>query len=127
MVRFSFVFLIVFVIGTLSVLRLDLATSVVPGWHTVIYPPWFLASVFQILWLGVTSAIYYFIDRKGKVVNRNLFLLHIILSLFVFVDSAYAFFENYYAGRIVKIAPYFLFLLGQFVFLIGILKAKKKS
>jgi hypothetical protein len=125
MIKYSFVFLILFTIGILSFLQPGLAFSVVPGWHTIILPPWFLASSLQILWLGVASAIYYFIEWKGKAVSQNVFRFHLFSSLFVFLDSAYAFFEDYYIGRIMIIIPYLLFLLGQFVFVIGVFKAKK--
>lgn len=127
MVRYSFLFLIVFIVGLLSAFSGQVTTSVVPGWHTTIYPPWFFVTVFQILWLGVASAIYFLIEKKGIVVHRKLFLLHIFLSLFVFLDNSYAFFNNYYVERVLVLVPFILFLLGQVIFIIGVLKAKASN
>lgn len=127
MVRYSFVFLIIFAIGILFLLRLDMATSVVPGWHSAIYMPWFFITLVQILWLGVISIIYFFVERSKKIINGNVTRLHIVLSLFVFVDNVYVFFDNYYATRIAMVAPYFFFLMGQLIFIVGVVKAKKKS
>jgi hypothetical protein len=79
------------------------------------------------LWLGVASAIYYFVERKGKMVNQTIFKLHLFLSLFVFLDSSYAFLDSYYVGIIITIIRYSLFLLGQIIFIVGVFKAKNKQ
>lgn len=127
MIKYSFLFFIAFLIGLLSVFSGKVTTSVVPGWHTTIYPPWFFVSVFQILWLGVASAIYFLMEKRGNVVNRKVFLLHIFLSLLVFLDNSYAFFDDYYVERFLVLVPFTLFLLGQIIFIIGVLKAKKPT
>jgi len=125
MVRYSFLFLIVFIVGLLAVFSGQVTTSVVPGWHTTIYPPWFLVSALQILWLGIASAIYFFVEKKGLAVHRKVFLLHIFLSLFVFFDNGNVFFGNYFAAVFLATAPLILFFLGQVIFIVGLWKAKR--
>ena len=125
MVRYSFIFLIVFIIGLLLGSSTQITTSVVPGWHTTIYSPLFFVSAFQCLWLGISAAIYYITERKGRVVHARFFLVHVFLSLFYFMDSSYFYADNYSIERVLMLLPYILFLLGQVIFIVGVLKAKK--
>ena len=124
MVRYSFIFLIVFIIGLLLGSSTQISTMVVPGWHTTIYPPGFFVGAFQCLWLGISAAIYYFIERKRRMVHARVFLVHIFLSLFYFMDSSYLFADNYSIERVLMLLPYILFLLGQVIFIVGVMKAK---
>jgi molybdopterin-containing oxidoreductase family membrane subunit len=40
------------VLSVHTIVSMDFATSVIPGWHTTIFPPYFVAGVFQVLrWL----------------------------------------------------------------------------
>ncbi len=127
MVKYSFVFFIVFLIGLLSFFFQSPAISVVPGWHTTLYSPWFLVTLIPILWLGIVSMIYKILERNRKVVQHRIFLLHIIFSVFVFAANVFVYFDNYYLTRALLIAPYFLFTVGQIVFVVGVLKAKKRD
>ncbi|MFC0606658.1 hypothetical protein [Rufibacter quisquiliarum] len=90
----------------------DIAVSVIPGWHTVILPPYALVSVFAHFWLLVLAGAYYFLERKGKVLSyRNVFLhcfltIPLLLYLHVPIDISHAL-QNVFAVLIL------LFLLGQ--------------
>ncbi|MFT3934112.1 MAG: hypothetical protein QM726_10890 [Chitinophagaceae bacterium] len=125
MVKYSFVFLVIFLIAMLSYLSQEAAISVAPGWHTIIYPPSFFLALSLFIWIGIAALIYYILERNEKVVRHRIFLLHTILSLFAFPTNAIPYSENYYVARVVLIALYFLFALGQIIFLIGVVKAKK--
>ena len=125
MVKYSFVFFIVFIIGLIPFVSRPIASSVVPGWHTTIYPPWFFVSVIQIIWLGLVSVIYVYLERNGKIVNRKIFMIHILLSLSVFLENVNTLSDSYLISRLLLLAPYLLFLIAQIIFIIGILKAKR--
>ena len=61
--RFSFVTLILSSLITFAILVFisgfsDLAFSVIPGWHTVIYPPQIMQIIFCFAALGLFSIIY---------------------------------------------------------------------
>ncbi len=124
MIRYSFLFFIIFLIRLLSAFSWGNTTSVVPGWHTTIYPPWFFVSVFHVIWLGIAAAIYFLVEKKGKTVLKKIFLLHVFLSLFVFWDYGYTIPGNYFTEAVFIAAPTILFFLGQVVFIIGVFKAK---
>jgi hypothetical protein len=125
MVRYSFVFFISFLIGLILALSKPVAFSVVPGWHTTIYPPLFFVSVIQLLWIGVVSLIYAYIERSGKTVKHKIFMLHILLSLAMFLENVHALFDSYMISRLLLLTPYILFLIAQIIFIISILKAKR--
>lgn len=123
MVKYSFVFLILFILGMLChILSPELATSVIPGWHMTIYPPWFSVIIFQVVWLGICAGIYFLIERKGRKINHNLFLVHVFLSLFLFLQNMYLYFDNPALVNIVAIAPYILYFIGQCVFIYSIVR-----
>lgn len=125
MVKYSFVFLIVFIIGLIPFVSRPIASSVVPGWHTTIYPPWFFVSVIQLIWLGLVSVIYGYLEKNGKTVNRKIFMLHLFFSLSVFLENAHTLSDSYLISRLLLLTPYILFLIAQIIFIIGILKAKR--
>ena len=89
MIKFSFVFLILFTIGVFSAVHPELGASVVPGWDTLILPPRTIVLLCQILWLGVAAVIYYLTERKGRAVSQICFKIHLFSSLTVFVDRQY--------------------------------------
>lgn len=127
MVRYSFTFLIMFIIGLLVSVSEQAATSVVPGWHTTIFSPWFIISTVQLLWLGIASVIYFILEQKALLVNRTIFYIHAILSLSFFADGGIAHFENDTNVLVFAIIPFLLFCIGQAIFIIGIVKAKKST
>jgi hypothetical protein len=127
MVRYSFVFFVVFLIGVFTSLSGQYATSVIPGWHISISPPLSLISVYQILWLGLVSVLYLFLEKKGRIVNRKIFILHILFSVSMFLNNTYMLIEWYFTSRFLLIAPLILFLIGQIIFIIGALKAKRTA
>lgn len=127
MVRHSFVFFVVFLIGVFTSLSGQYATSVVPGWHVSILPPLSLISVYQILWLGIVSLLYLLLEKKRRIVNRKIFALHILFSVSMFLNNTYMLIEWYFTSRFLLIAPLILFFIGQIIFIIGALKAKRSA
>ncbi len=59
----------------------NLAFSVVPGWHTTIYPPYFFMSVAFYLSLLFVAFGYRALGKKGIVVKSKIYIAHILLIL----------------------------------------------
>ena len=93
------------VLSVHSVVSFDFATSVIPGWHTTIFPPYFVAgaifsgfAMVETLML-ITRAVY---GLKSVVTLKHLELMNkIILLTGSLVGYAYAmeFFVAYYSGN----------------------------
>jgi molybdopterin-containing oxidoreductase family membrane subunit len=93
------------VLSVHSVVSFDFATSVIPGWHTTIFPPYFVAgAVFSgfamvMTLMLITRAVY---GMKSLVTQKHLELMNkIILLTGSLVGYAYAmeFFIAYYSGN----------------------------
>lgn len=122
MVSYSFVFLMLLLI---SILSFAFTTSVVPGWQTAIFPPWTVYVLIQVLWLAIVTLVYHIMGLKRRIFPRRFFLIHVMLSLFMFVAPGSWIFDKYSAAKIALVGPPLLFTIGQIVFLVGALKAKK--
>lgn len=125
MVKYSFIFFIIFLIGLVTYFIPVGASSVVPGWHTTVFSPWFLAHLSQVLWLGIVSLIYYLLERNGKRIPHRIFLLHIALSLSVFTENLFLIPGDISSSMILQLSSVVLFVLGQIFFMSGVLMAKK--
>jgi len=93
------------VLSVHSVVSFDFATSVMPGWHTTIFPPYFVAgAIFSgfamvMTLMLITRAVY---GLKSVVTMKHLELMNkIILLTGSLVGYAYAmeFFIAYYSGN----------------------------
>lgn len=60
---------------------LPFATSVIPGWHTTIYPPYFIAGVVAIIILMLVIIGYWLLLKRVDKVNWTLFVLHLLLTI----------------------------------------------
>jgi hypothetical protein len=59
----------------------DFATSVVPGWHTTIYPPYFIWTLALVVVLLFVVIGYWLISRQVNKVNWALFITHLLLTI----------------------------------------------
>jgi hypothetical protein len=59
----------------------DFATSVVPGWHSMIFSPYFIASIVVTIILILVTATYWIRARRSKKTNWTLFGTHFILTV----------------------------------------------
>ena len=79
------VVIIVIVSALVSILSIpmwfDTATSVVPGWHTAILPPAFIAAVIVYLFILIVTVAYLLLYLKAGTINRKVFISHILLTL----------------------------------------------
>lgn len=93
----------------------DFAVSVVPGWHTTIYPPYFILSVVATVVLVIVS-ISYLLPRAAYLGNQFIWL-HLTVSLATFLLASITFSEYqplmcyllyfamqvYYAARLINV------------------------
>ena len=59
----------------------DFATSVVPGWHTTIFPPYFILGLIVIIILVVVTIGYWLLSKRTDKINWILFATHFALTI----------------------------------------------
>ena len=59
----------------------DFATSVVPGWHTTIFPPYFIWGLILIIVLLLVTIGYWLLSKRVDKINWTLFGIHFILTI----------------------------------------------
>lgn len=84
-VKLLFLVSIIIALGTLIIFNFDYATSVIPGWHTTIYPPFFIAGFFFWWFLLVTLAYIVFF-RKAFTRKNVIFYLALTLPLILLIQ-----------------------------------------
>ena len=118
MVRYSLLFLVVALIATIESLR-GFPVSVVPGWHTIIVPPYMLLSIFLLLWLYVLPIGYLILERKSIAILKRPVVMHLMLTLFYFFYSNGG--VQYYSTPVCLLTmtiPLAFFAIGQLIFII---------
>lgn len=69
----------------------DFAVSVVPGWHTTIYPPYFILSVVATVVLAIVATSY--LLPRAAYLRKQFIWLHIAGSLATFLLASCTFYE----------------------------------
>jgi hypothetical protein len=59
----------------------DFATSVVPGWHTTIFPPYFIWGLFVMIVLLLVTIGYWLLSKRTDKTNWTLFAIHFALTI----------------------------------------------
>lgn len=59
----------------------DFATSVVPGWHTTIFPPYFIWGLIVITVLLLVTIGYWLLSKQTDNTNWTLFAIHFVLTI----------------------------------------------
>jgi hypothetical protein len=59
----------------------DFATSVVPGWHTTIYPPYFVWELIVIIALLLVTIGYWLLTKQTDKINWTLFAIHFAFTI----------------------------------------------
>lgn len=59
----------------------DFATSVVPSWHTTIYPPYFVWGLIVIVALLLVTIGYWLLSKRTDKINWTLFAIHFALTI----------------------------------------------
>jgi hypothetical protein len=115
----------------------DFSTSLIPGWHATLTPPFFIAPIILFL---VTLGYSILIRRKIKV-NRVFFLMHLIATIptILFIRIPYDYFillglqksddpmeVMMLVNKVIQWA-YVLFIAGQLSFLVYFLRSMPKN
>ncbi len=57
------------------------ATSVVPGWHTTIFPPYFAGIFVVVIVLLFITIAYWLLSKKVDKTNWTLFIIHFLATI----------------------------------------------
>lgn len=115
--------------------RFDFATSVVPGWHTTIFPPYFVWGLFLITILLLVTIGYWLLSKRADKINWTLFCFHFLMTvptvIFINFPSIFVDVQQTNQEEIIKeihlrmkIIPvvWTLFIVGQSLFVIYFLR-----
>jgi hypothetical protein len=75
-----FAFLLLLLLLTIP-FSFDFATSVVPGWHTTVFPPFFVWTVILAIILLFVTIGYWLLSSRVDKMNWILFAIHFMLTV----------------------------------------------
>lgn len=136
-----YIFLLLFMLTiplSFNKYSLNFATSVVPGWHTTILPPYFFMNIVVSIILLLVTIAYRKLSKRTKPVNWLVFIIHFTLTIPV---TLYILFPSFIDNLLFKViqqnervnfswmiilvfAPYIMFMAGQVLFAIFYFKQK---
>ena len=133
--------LVILVLVLLAVaFSFDSSTLAVPGWHTTIYPPYFIGVVISILVLLFVSIGYWLLTTRDNKINWILFALHFTLTIptavFIFFPSIFLNVQQGDQEEIIKAVifrmklipvAWTLFIIGQVLFVIYVVRSFKTN
>ena len=118
----------------------DFATSVVPGWHTTVFPPYFIWCLVLIIILLLTTIGYWLLRKRVDKINWTLFAIHFILTIpsVIYIKFPAIFLDIQQTNREevikaislrMKLIPFVwaLFIGGQALFIIYFARAIKSK
>ena len=113
----------------------DFATSVVPGWHTTIFPPYFIWGLILIIFLLLATIGYWLLSKRVDKINWTLFAFHFLLTIptviFIKFPSIFLNVQQTNQEEIIKAiylriklipVAWTLFIVGQVLFIIYFLR-----
>jgi hypothetical protein len=117
---------------------LDFSTSVVPGWHTTIYPPYFIWGLALMVILLLVTIGYWLLSKRVDNINWTLFAIQLILTIptviFLKFPSILLSVQETNLNELtkavalrIKLIPvaWVLFIAGQVLFLVYYVRATK--
>jgi len=111
--RYSIIYLSIAIVLTFGPF-LAPSFSMVPGWHTVILPPYFILNIFILFWFYFLAAIYRYLHIKKFCIPQKCALLHLVSSLLYFPYALAV-------GSFVMLISLILFIIGQAAFIFYLL------
>lgn len=98
--------------------RSDIVSSVIPGWHTTIFPPYYVAGLVVSVFVLINFIGYCIISKRRNEISLRQFLLHLVLiSPAVFLTDLIAPIAHVtFFALIVPIVAILLFIVSQIVF-----------
>ena len=131
--------LVILVLVLLAVaFSFDSSTLAVPGWHTTIYPPYFIGVIISILVLLFVSIVYWLLNNIADKITWILFALHFTLTIptavFIFFPSLFLNVQQGDQEEIIKAVifrmklipvAWTLFIIGQVLFVSYVVRVFK--
>jgi hypothetical protein len=120
---FSFVFLVLVLLAI--AFSFDSSNLDVPGWHTTIFPPYFIEVIISILFLLFVSIGYWLFSNSADKISWILFALHCTLTIpivfFIFFPSVFLDIQQGDQEKIIKAVIFRMKLIpfAWAVFIIG--------
>jgi hypothetical protein len=118
----------------------DFATSVVPGWHTTILPPYFIWGLIVLIVLLLVTIGYWLLSKRTDKRNWTLFAIHFALTIPTVIYLKFPSIlldvqlteQNELIRAIefrIRLIPFAwtLFLVGQIIFLIYFFRTINRS
>jgi uncharacterized membrane protein (DUF485 family) len=116
----------------------DFETSVIPGWHTTIYPPYFIGGLFASIVLLLATIGYWLLSKQTDKINWILFSIHLALTIpaIIFIRFPTILINGQVTSQDeliktiqfqIKMIPiaWTIFIIGQILFLIYYMRAMK--
>lgn len=124
-----------FILLILNYPFLPYANSVIPGWHTTIYPPYFVAGAVVLIILMLVIIGYWLLLKRVDKVNWTLFVLHLLFTIptVIYLKYPMMFFDFEHSSpediaketvtrfQLITIS-WVLFAIGQLVFIVYFLR-----
>lgn len=109
-------------------LSLDYATSVVPGWHTSIFPPYFIWQSIVVLIILLVSIAYWKLSTKNGTINWIFFIVHFILTIpaIIYLKYGLMIFNSVTISKdelLITIS----FVLGQILFIVHYVRSLQRK
>lgn len=117
----------------------DFVSSVIPGWHTTIYPFYYLGSFIKLLLLSLVIFGYLKLSKTQDKLSSKFFYSHFFLTLpsILFSKIPISFLIEFDTNTVkmtnqivtigyIRIILFLLFLIGQIMFFIYYYKTKKR-
>jgi len=130
--KIALIFLCIIIAITLLALYFrDFTSSVIPGWHTTIFSPFQSFTVLIYGWLLIVALLYILYLWKRGVSQKHviIYLIFTLPILIIKVAIENFNFENYDIETLLRIVYFlfFIFCIGQLLFIIYIIKKKPVS
>jgi hypothetical protein len=132
----AFLAVLLLTIPFCSGLNFDFATSVVPGWHATIIPPYFGWTIISIIILLFATIGYWLLAKRVDKINWTLFIVHFTLTIptiiftkfpAIFLDVQEANQNELSKNLVLRLnlipVAWDLFFAGQILFVIYIIRA----
>ncbi|SHF71426.1 hypothetical protein [Flavisolibacter ginsengisoli] len=127
MIRHSLLYLVIALIATIEYVS-GFAVSIVPGWQSVIVPPFMILSIFLLVWLYCLPIGYAILEKKNNLPPQRTVFIHLFLTLcFFFYSNGVNSLYNTPNVFLRFAIPLGLFAIGQMIYIISFFKALKRT
>ena len=120
---------IIYLLLTISFFPLssDYATSVVPGWHTTIFPPYFIWQFIVVFIILLVSIAYWKLSKKTSTINWIFFIIHFILTIpaIIYLKFGSIIFNSATISKDELLIP-IAFVLGQILFIVHYVRSLQR-